>query len=987
MNYPFAKDYIDSIKYAEDNFTTLVNLQPVINENNELSYKIESNCIVFKMKDNLSDKLYCLKCFLTERSDRAEWYNEIISSNLFFPKESQYLINELFVDTDVSNIEEFPVFVYPWTENTSLIDYIQDNINSKHILAQLAFQFSQIIKWSKDCNYCWNKLDINKILVNDKGHLEFYDIEELLQKKSSDTERVLADEISIIMILLSLRAIAINPHLFVYDEIKSCLLFAIQDGEHIIHNMNFQKIMQLDDKEANSLIGYLLICLNSTNNCGINSNIFCLKSAFESVKDELLYYAEKGDANKQVELARLYYKEKSYEEAFKWYETAARQGNPDGINGVGCCYKNGFSVKKDERYAVELFSIAADKGSERAKYNLAIAYYKGNGIEIDWEKAFSLFKMLAERGDPNSQFMVGKYFMLNHLGTISWHIVSKRNTLEAFRWFEKSALQGHPGSQQQLGMFYESGTDPCIRNIEKALEWYQKSANQGNKEAIFALGRLYANGIDEHNPDVIKAYHYFLQAAESGHPEAQFRVGVALYYGKGVEVNKVSALSWLEKSANQKNEDAIKLLHQLDSENAVVNNDSTEVTSVEIANAKMDSSGVLYSVDGKKLLHYGIDDVTNDRNFESIKQQSLKQYTVPEGVEIICDNAFSGCQSLEEISLPSTLRLIGCMAFDECANLESVVIPEGVKSIEYCTFSGCNSLEKLVLPHSLESIHPGALTGVTGIVSHSPHFIVKEGCIFDSDLKTLLYFFHDGRAIFDIPQGTEHIGDYAFESSSIKRLYIPMTVLTIGEAAFFLCEDLQDIVFPSSITKIGSGAFQGCMSFHNVRLPNKLKIIDVQTFDSCRNLTHVFIPDNIEEIGNMAFEATGLKSVCLPKQLKRLGGMAFATAPLSRIETNSTKFRVDNLTVYSADGKELIQYYGKDEKFVIPNTVEKIADFAFAFAYTIREIFIPSSVTEIGKSFLLETSPDKIIVPASLKKIVSERVESWSREHIIVSGS
>ena len=154
--------------------------------------------------------------------------------------------------------------------------------------------------------------------------------------------------------------------------------------------------------------------------------------------------------------------------------------------------------------------------------------------------------------------------MNNHLGTVSWRIVSKRNTKEAFKWFERSALQGHSLAQLKLGMFYELGTDPCIRNVEKAFEWYQKSANQGNKDAIFALGRIYANGIDDEHPDVAKAYQFFLKAAESGHPEAQYRVGVALYYGKGIVIDKESALTWLKKSASQRNEAAQKLLYQLE---------------------------------------------------------------------------------------------------------------------------------------------------------------------------------------------------------------------------------------------------------------------------------------------------------------------------------------------------------------------------------------------------------------------------------------
>ena len=937
------------------------------------------------MEDVVLEKNYWVKCFLSEQLDRKEWYDDICQSGLFFSKDSLFLENELFVDTDVSNNEEFPVFIYPCTENACLADYIQANIDNKHALIQLATQFGQILKWSRDGHFVWNKLDISKMVVNTKGNLEFVDLNDILLKNSGDTEIYQSDEVPIVMLLLSLKAISIMPEFFDSNKIKSHLLFAIQDGEHIVKSEVFRKLIQIDDKEINSLIGYLLLCLNSNFVTRIDSNIFSLKPIFESEIDELLFYAKNGDDNKQVELARFYFKQKSYVEAFKWYEAAAKQGNPDGINGVGCCYNGGLAVEKNEEYAVQLFAKAADKGSKRAQYNLAKAYYSGKGIDLDWEKAYFLFKKLAENGEPNSQYMVGKYHMINQLGSISWHLVSKRDTKIAFTWFEKSAKQGHSRAQQQLGMFYETGTDPCIRNIEKALDWYQKSADQGNIEAIFALGRLYTNGIDEKNPDMAKAFQYFLKAAESGHPEAQYRVGVALYYGKGIEIDKESAVLWLEKSASQRNESARNLLIQLKSKHTEVDNENTAATQGEMTNAKMDSYGVLYSADGKKLLHYGIDDVTNDRFFGSIKQQSLKKYSVPEGVTIICDDAFSDCESLETIILPSSIKLIGSGAFYNCVNLESIIIPEGVKSIESDTFNGCSSLQELVLPYSLERINTSALTDVKGIESNSPNFIVKEECLYSQDLKTLIHFFNNGRTFFNIPNGTTRIESYAFENAIIRSILIPNSVSSIGDCAFAGCKKLQEIELPSSITEIGGAAFDNCASLYNIILPKNLKRIDVQTFEHCKSLTRIQIPDSVEEIGKYAFASTNLKSICLPQNLKKLGGMCFALAPLERIMSNSESMLVDDMTVYSADRKTLIQYYGHDQRLVIPNGVVKIGDFAFACAYSINELVIPDSVEEIGKSFLEEVLPGIIKVPANLVELVKDRTESYYHDHIIVS--
>ena len=987
MRFPLITDYIDSIKFSENNFAKFTDLQPMVDDNGTPIYIRENSCVLFKMKDIVSNKIYFVKCFLEDQAGRNEWYNNIVQSNLFYPQhESYYLPDELFVDTEVSESEEFPVFIYPWSDRICLVDYIKANIDDKTKLNHLAFRFSQILKWTKDNNYHWSDLDVNKVFVRSDGNLTFSDIDDILTTNNSDDKEVeRLSDISLTMLLLSLKSIAINPSLFEYNNLKSHLLFSNADLDNLTKNEIFRQLMQLEDNEVKTLIGYLLICLNFNSNNGINSNIFYLRPVFDSEFEELQYYAENGDDSKQVELARKYFAQDNYEEAFKWYERAAHQGNPDGINGMGCCYKCGYYVDKDEKYAVQLFSEAADQGSLKALHNLANAYYRGEGIELDSDKADLLYRKLAEKGDAHSQFMVGQRLMHNQLGMISWHIVSKRDTKEAFSWFEKSAKQGFSLSQKKLGMFYESGTDPCIRNINKALYWYKKAADQGDNDAVLALGRLYANGIDEQNPDPKTAYKYFMQAAENGHPEAQYRVGVALYYGKGVDINKETALSWLEASAKQRYEAAEKLLFQLKSEEETDYKTSTEATEEEIANANMDSFGVLYSADGKKLLNYGVDDITNDQSFGALKQQSLRKYIVPEGVEIICDEAFSECESLEEIILPSSIKMIGNMAFYNCFNLESLVVPEGVKSIDYLTFHGCTSLNNLVLPKSLEEIDTSALVGVQEIVSNSSNYVVKSGCLFSPDYKTLIFFFNNGRTSFVIPDGTERIGSEAFAQSSLRNIFIPDSVLYIEESAFAACRYLQNIDLPSSIITIRSAAFYQCESLYNLKLPKQIKCIEPQTFEGCRNLTYVTIPDSVEVIGHSAFAMTNIKSISLPNNLKTLYGMAFALAPIIHIESHSEDIIVDNMTIFSADRKELIQYYGKEKRVEVPNTVVKIADFAFACAYSIKELIIPDSVEEIGNCFLDEVLPDKILVPSKLKDLVEQKTESLYHKHIFVT--
>ena len=109
---------------------------------------------------------------------------------------------------------------------------------------------------------------------------------------------------------------------------------------------------------------------------------------------------------------------------------------------------------------------------------------------------------------------------------------------------------------------------------------------------------------------------------------------------------------------------------------------STEVTWEEWKEAFTDEWGVKYSKDGRKLL--------------KVPQELKGYYSVKEGTQIICDNAFSDCSSLSSIVIPNSVNSIGEGAFLNCSSLSSIVIPDSVNNIRRGAFYKCN------LPYNLK---------------------------------------------------------------------------------------------------------------------------------------------------------------------------------------------------------------------------------------------------------------------------------------------
>ena len=1010
MKYPTVLEYIESLRVANDNLATLTSLELVLGTDGNPTYSKENHGVVFRMKDRDTDLEYNVKCFTDEQEGRETLYEQINNSQgVWIPDGVKYYANELFVDTAISDANEFPVVVIPCCKTTNLISFINTNIANCSLISKLADSFSCVVEWVKEKGCFWHELNVDSLYVNDTGHIVVSDIDGHIETTNSTKKN---DDLNAYLILLSLKALYRDSSLFNAKDVKPYILFDGDNFTELPANEIITRLSILNDSEISSIISDVFVKIGHGNSNETRNDL----QQSEIYEDGLKMMAEKGNVTMQLQLARKCWDNEMYEESFKWYKQAASQEDADGLYGLGLCYRNGFGIEKDLTKSFHCFLNASELGLLDAQYELAEAYYFGWGVRKDTTKAMDLYFKAAQRGHAMSEFMIGHYLMSNR-GEIdsSFAITSKRDTVKAFEWFLKSAKQGYHPAQRRIGAFYETGTDPCVRNISKAMEWYQKAAAQGNDKALFAIGRLYANGLDERNPDNKKAYEYYLQAANKGLRDAQFRVGVALLFGQGVDRDKKAAMEWINKSANQGYMAAKRLLPMIEKKDG--NRSETKTTGFELATADMDDYGVLYSQDGKKLLKYGIEEVDEslrfshinefDEEFEfgCIKKQSLNHYEVKKRTEIICEDAFSECESLESISLPSTLYVIGesaffgcknlsCVtsyptlkrigerAFMDCHSLKSIDTLDGVESIGEDAFSGCYSLHNLTLPSTLQKITGSALHGVKRILSESKKFLVEDNCLLSSDKKTLIYFIQNELKTFEIPNGVEIIGSSAFEGANVNYLKIPESVKIIGNSSFSGCA-LREIFLPDSVIQIGYAAFCGCESLTKVRLPNRLSSIDIQTFDSCYRLTNIHLPSSIKEINHWAFARTGLSSFCFPINVEKIGWGLFAGTQIKKINSESESIIVRDMAVYSNLGKTLSQYYGNEKKFVIPEGVEEISKLTFT-SY-IKEIIFPKSIKKLCDMIWYDgTIPEKIYVHKEFKKIILEYLPEYYYSHVFV---
>ena len=255
--------------------------------------------------------------------------------------------------------------------------------------------------------------------------------------------------------------------------------------------------------------------------------------------------------------------------------------------------------------------------------------------------------------------------------------------------------------------------------------------------------------------------------------------------------------------------------------------------------------------------------------------KSGASYDIPNGVTIIGNYAFRGCDSLTSVTIPAGVTSIGESAFEFCAGLTSVTIPDSVTSIGGYAFdetgyydndlnweNGVLYIGKFLLGANRDKI--------------PENYTIKEGTRVIADGA---FGGFDRLTSITIPDSVTIIGYSAFGScSSLTNVTIPDSVTNIGDWAFSDCDSLTSITIPDSVTSIGYGAFSNTEYYDN---PSNWEN-GVLYIDNCLIATNYEIPENytVKEgtrvIADMAFWSENLTNITIPESVTNIGDWAFS---------------------------------------------------------------------------------------------------------------
>ncbi len=418
--------------------------------------------------------------------------------------------------------------------------------------------------------------------------------------------------------------------------------------------------------------------------------------------------------------------------------------------------------------------------------------------------------------------------------------------------------------------------------------------------------------------------------------------------------------------------------------------------STENANYKS-VDGVLFNKSGTDLLYY-----------PSNKEGAV--YRVPDGVECIFDDAFSGCGELSEVVLCSGMESIGSNAFRDCANLTVASLPDSVSSLAAGAFNSCSSLERMAIPagvtvirsnlfygcsaltevtfagavteierdafygcESLDAIRiPASVTTIAGnpfagcesltaieVETGNESFSIVDGALYSADgLRFICYPAKRSALTFTVRSGVEMIEDYAFFGAPFVSITVPDSVNLIGEGVFAKCAALESLTLPMLGSNKAAYNIEP-FGYYFGKDPFEGGVVIGQSTTTAGGQTTIYnryIPTCLANVtltgGHVGYSSfiscTMLRSVTIGAGVTSIGNYAFAHC------------------------------YGLTE-VIIEDGCTVIYGYAFLHCLDLEQIIIPSSVTQIEGGTFYNANKVTIYCEASSKP--SQYKEGWNKTY------
>lgn len=278
-----------------------------------------------------------------------------------------------------------------------------------------------------------------------------------------------------------------------------------------------------------------------------------------------------------------------------------------------------------------------------------------------------------------------------------------------------------------------------------------------------------------------------------------------------------------------------------------------------------------------------------DRAFE---HKNIKTIVLPKNLKGIGANSLSETK-LFQLDIPESVDYYGLNAFNYSQDLTLIVLHNPkVIPVSWCVLNYTNrSKGALFVPEGTrEAFAADEEWGAFGIIVEGDN---TADWISDSDdtyfytgvyPNVIVSSVKTGYEIMEIPEEVEFkgktyavtgIGDRVFSSNIIREIYIPKSIMTLGENAISSgCRSLTKIQVDEDNPKLFSD---------NGVLYDRMTST-MLTYPAAKGETEYFVPEGIIAIGGWACYNRSLRKISFPSTLQNIGSCAFSNTALGSLD-------------------------------------------------------------------------------------------------------
>lgn len=222
-------------------------------------------------------------------------------------------------------------------------------------------------------------------------------------------------------------------------------------------------------------------------------------------------------------------------------------------------------------------------------------------------------------------------------------------------------------------------------------------------------------------------------------------------------------------------------------------------------------------------------------------------------------SAFENCTMLTHVSIPLSVTRIGYRAFLNCTSLTTITIPRNVTHIGGTAFAYCGDLIGILFEGSAPNVYSNTFLDIApsaqAVVPDTQNLSTfgGEGSVWNGLVVSTSFKLGDLTYSISINQVTVADCELTATLVNIPETIFGLPVATIGESAFYNCNNLSSIFIPEGVTRIEANAFLFCSGLSDITIPGSIVYIGDSAFLFCSDIKSVWFKGEAPNVGTNPF--------------------------------------------------------------------------------------------------------------------------------------